>query len=323
MRSAFTPAVLGLLFLCSCKATEFTTEGKPDQARMIVDVQKDPIEFGKLQHQSMLSFEDRQSRAFFAPMVGALTKVGVDAIKKMIANDQKKYTADYKMALTDMAFYDQLSTESAFDPVGMQFNGFKLIRTFKNADGNIDTAMIAEFELDKGNAYEILNNSIFRLKLKRFQLNYAKAKIAKNGPKTLNMDFDITFNTSYVNEQGVLFDNVKLGRFVFSVRNAPLDKSNPEYAAYYARMQGQTIDGRSFIVPRSFGYYINQEGKPEKAFSQGAYSIMVNVRESSKNSFVNTLLIDNSGKIIDAASKQVNEFASGLESKGGGGKSKN
>lgn len=307
-----------ILLLVSCKASEYTTLGKSDQARMLVTETKDVVQFREMQQQNISTFQERvQGRAFFAPMVGALTSFGVDAIKKMIANDKKKYTAEYKMALTDMVFYDQLSTQSVFDPLGMQFNGFTLVRTFKNQDGNIDTAMKAEFELDKTNPYEILNNAIFRLKLKSFTLNYAKAKIAKNGPKKLNMDFEITFKTSYVNEQGVLFDNVTLGKFVLLVRDAPLDKTAEGYASYYENLKGKRIDGRSFIVPRSFGYYINEAGAPERSYSQGAYSVQVNVKESSKNSFVNTLLLDNSGQLIDAAGKKINEFSGGGKSSGG------
>lgn len=320
MRIIPTLSALALL-LASCTATQYSTVGKSDQAKMLVTEKKDVVPFRDLQQQSISTFQERtQTRTLIAPMVGALTSFGVDAIKKMIANDKKKYTAEYKMALTDMVFYDQLSTESVFDPLGMHFNGFTLVRTFTNKDGNIDTAMKAEFELDKTNPYEILNNAIFRLKLKSFTLNYAKAKIAKNGPKKLNMDFEITFRTSYVNEQGVLFDNITLGKFVFMLRDAPLDKNAPGYAAFYDKLKGKKIEGRSFIVPRSFGYYITEEGVPARSYSQGAYSVQVNVKESSKNSFVNTLILDNSGQLLEAAGKKVNEFGKGSGASSGGKK---
>jgi hypothetical protein len=319
MRYIGSLSIVASFFFVSCTATQFSSVGKEDQSKMLLTEKKDAIDFSSLGKQSVSSFQERyQSRAFLAPVAGSLISLGTDAVKKMIANDQKKYTAEYKMGLSDLVFYDQLSTESAFDPLGMQFNGFTLVRTFKNSGGGIDTAMVAEFELDNTNPYEILNNSIFRLKLKRFKLNSAKAKVAKNGPKTLNMDFEITFRTSYVNEQGVLFDNVTLGKFVFLLRNAPLDKNSAGYDEYYKKLVGKKIDGRSFIVPRSFGYYINGDGAPSKSFSQGAYSIQVNVKESSKNSFVNTLLIDNSGQIINAAGNKLKDFTSPKE----GGKKK-
>jgi hypothetical protein len=316
MRFTHLYAVPAFLLL-SCNASKFSSMGKKDQPKMLLNEERDAIDFSALQKQSVNTFQQRfQSRGFFAPMAGSLISLGTDAVKKMIANDKKKYTAEYKMGLSDLVFYDQLSTESAFDPLGMQFNGFTLMRTFQNDEGKTDTAMVAEFELDKTNPYEILNNSVFRIKLKRFKLNSAKAKVAQNGPKTLNMDFEITFRTSYVNEQGVLFDNVTLGKFVFLVRDAPLDKNADGYTAYYEKLAGKKIDGRSFIVPRSFGYYINADGVPSKSFSQGAYTVQVNVKESSKNSFVNTLLIDNSGQIIDAAGKKLKEFSTPPEKAG-------
>lgn len=307
----FVPILMaGAISFASCTASKYSSVGKQDQNKVLLVEKRDAIDFAELKSQNIKTYQERaQTRAFFAPIAGSLISLGTDAVKKMIANDQKKYMAEYKMGLTDLVFYDQLSKESAFDPVGMQFNGFTLVRTFQNGNGGMDTALVAEFELDKTNPYEILNNSIFRLKLKSLKLNSAKAKIAQNGPKTLNMDFEIIFKTSYVNEQGVLFDNVTLGKFVFLLRDAPLDKNASGYTAYYEGLKGKKIDGRSFIVPRSFGYHINEDGLPAKAFSQGAYSIQVNVKESSKNSFVNTLILDNAGQGLDAAGKKIKEFA--------------
>lgn len=323
MRNLATISAIAIIVFASCKASEYTTLGKPDQAKMRVEEKLNVIPLDTLQEQQLLTFEERTTRGFFAPMLGALTSYGADAIKKMIANDKKKYTAEYKMALTDMVFYDQVSTASPFDPIGMQFNGFTVFRTFINEAGQTDTAMKAEFEVDKTNTYEILNNAIFRLKLKSLTLNYAKAKIARNGPKKLNMDFEITFRTSYVNREGSLFDNVTLGKFVFSLRDAPLDKNAPGYAEYYQRLKGKKIDGRSFIVPRSYGYFISDGNKPQECYSQGAYSVQVSVKESSKNSFVNTLILDNSGQVIDAAGKKINEFGGEAKSSGSsGGKKK-
>jgi hypothetical protein len=310
----FTPALLSLL-LISCATSKYSSVGKEDQARLTIDKKDNVIDFASLQRQDTLTFADRKTRGIFAPMLGQLTGLGVDAIKKMIAKDKAKYTAEYKLGKTDMAFYDQISTRSAFDPIGIQFNGFTIARTFTNEAGGTDTALVATFEVDKSNVYEIMNNSIFRLKVKDFKLYSAKAKIAKSAAAKLNMDFEITFKTSYVNEMGVLFDNITLGKFVFTLRDAPLDQNAPGYADYYNNLKGKSLDGRSFIVPRSFGYYISDGNEaPEKSFSQGLYSIQVKVTESSKNTFINTLLIDNSDQIINAAGKKVQGLAESADS---------
>jgi hypothetical protein len=38
----------------------------------------------------------------------------------------------------------------------------------------------------------------------------------------------------------------------------------------------------------------------ERCFSQGAYSILVKVKEATTDKFVTTLLVDNSSKLVDA-----------------------
>lgn len=317
MMRTLAACLLITTFCISCASSKFSTLGKEDETKMVLNETENTIDFAALKQQDIITFKDRTaSRAVFAPMIGSLISLGTDAVKKMIANDQKKYMTEYRMGLTDLVFYDQLSTESAFDPLGMQFNGFTLVRTFANENGTQDTALVAEFELDKNNPYEILNNSLFRLKLKDLRLNYARVKMAKNAPQKLNMDFEISFKTSYVNEHGTLFDNVTIGKFVLLLRDAPLDKSEVGYDAYYQKLKGKKVDGKSFIVPRSFGYYITEDGTPARSFSQGAYSIQVNVKESSKNSFINTLIIDNSDQIIDAAGKKLKELTGEKKSPG-------
>ena len=112
------------------------------------------------------------TRGPLSGIVGGAVSLATNAVKQMIAKDKKKYNAEYNYALTDLYFYDQLSIDGPFDPLGLQFSGFKLVRTFNN-NGKTDTALTAEFVLDTENPYEILNNAMFRLKLKSLKLNYA------------------------------------------------------------------------------------------------------------------------------------------------------
>lgn len=283
---------------------------------MNIDETKDVINYPKLETQYIPTFAQRvdkqmmakqgvgltQSSFMAAPLVGNLVSLATDGIKQMIEKDKKKYTANYNFALTNLYFYDQLSTESAFDPVGMQFNGFTLVRTFKNKENKTDTALIAVFELDTTNAYEIINDAVFKLRLKSLEVKYAKAKVANGSKKHLNMD--IIFTSSYVNEYGQLFDKITLGKFYLLLREMPLDKNEQGYADYYKNLKGKLLDGRSFIVPRSFGYYLAENNQKAKCFSQGAYSIQVNVKESSKNNFINKLIIDNATEILQSANRE-------------------
>lgn len=300
---------LGLIALVSgCKSTQFGMATEGENRRMTVQESADVIVYEKIKSQSVPTLSDRAEggRAIgLTSVLGTALSMGTNMVKTMIAKDKAKYTANYGFGLTDLYFYDQLSTESVFDPVGLQFGGFTLVRTYKSENGQVDTALVARFELDTSRATEIINNSIFRLRLASLELKKAKAKISKAQKKNLNLDFEITFRSSYANDQGQLFDNVLLGKFLYNLREAPLDPNDPNYTSYYTGLKGKLLDGRSFIVPRSFGYYKDQNGNYQKAFSQGAYSIQVKVTESANNKFVTELISDNTDQIIKILSTEA------------------
>jgi hypothetical protein len=300
------------LFIASCLPSKYGSAKKHENQTMTINETPEPINYASLKAQSIPTMASRgamaskgdNQRGMVEGLVGTAISLATQGVKLMIAKDQKKYVADYSYALTDLYFYDQLSSNSAFDPVGMQFNGFTLVRTFMH-DGVMDTALTARFVLDTDHPYEIVNNSIFRLKLAELKLNYAKAKIAVGNKNMLNMDFEIIFNSSYVNSSGNLFTNAELGKFYFFLRNAPLDKKDPNRDKFYENLKGSRLDGQSFIVPRSFSYYINGTNQVKPCWSQGRYNITVNVRESSKNSFVNKIIMDNSNKIVESVSSEI------------------
>jgi hypothetical protein len=297
-----------ILFVYGCKSTRLGMAVEGERRQMTVQESTEVIAFERIKAQTIPTLSDRVEggRAIgLTSLLGSAVSIGTNMVKNMIAKDKAKYVANYSFGLSDLYFYDQLSTESVFDPVGLQFGGFTLIRTFKNKAGNTDTAFIARFEVDTSRATEIINNSLFRLRLGELDLRHAKAKISKAQKKNLNMDLEITIRTSYANEHGQLFDNITLGKFYYSLREAPLDRNDPNYSNYYNGLKGKLLDGRSFIVPRSYGYYKDVRGNYQKAFSQGAYSIQVKVTESANNKFVTELISDNTDQIIGILSKEA------------------
>ncbi|MBI5370532.1 MAG: hypothetical protein HZA79_00755 [Sphingobacteriales bacterium] len=316
MRHYLLTLLLFLLVLPSCQPGRESRSSGRDRTE--IQVEEDPykLDFTALKEQKIYSFEERAAilkdgnRGILTAMSGGLISLATNAVKKMIKKDRSRYTAEYITGQKDLVFYDQLSTQHPFDPVGMKFNGFTLLRLIPQPQEQEDTALVAEFELDDHNLYEILNNNTFRLKLKNLELNIPKAKVEKKGPRTLNMDIEISFSTSYVNEQGMLFDNVTLGKFYLFLRNAPVDKDSPGYADYYRRLIGKQLEGRSFIVPRSFGSYIKPDGTVGRSFSQGEYSISVHVKEASRSSFVMKMLMNNSDKILETAGSKLKKMMS-------------
>lgn len=294
-----------IALLCGCKATQYSNTVNGEKLNLAVEEKRDALSFASFRKQNVLSQTDRSNLSREAaralPLMNVAFSLATDVVKKIITKERKKYISSYSFALTDLYFYDQLSTTGVFDPVGMQFSGFRLLRTFINKEGRTDTAFFAHFVLDTTNPEEIINNSFFRLRLSELKLNYTKAKMTKGQKNTVNMDIDISFTTSYTGEMGQLHDKVQLGKFYLLLRNAPIDKTVPGYDAYYSNLQNKPVLGKSFIVPRSYGYHMTNQNQFSRSFSQGAYSITVEVKETTKDKFVTALLLDNSSKIIDAA----------------------
>lgn len=294
------------LLICGCLASKRSRALKDEKLAMQMKKPEEVINLALLKDQSAPSLAMRgTSRGLIVTtLTGNLITMASDAVKNIIAEDRKKYTADYKFGLNDLYFYDQLSNEGPFDPVGMQFKGFTIERTFTDKNNKPVTAFTADFELDTSNIYEIINNSFFRLKVKSFQLKYAKAKVGVGSKKKLNMDIEISFVSSYVSELGMLYDNVTIGKFFLLLRDAPLDPTAPGYDAYYKKLEGRKLTGKSFLVPRSFGYR-KENNESVKTFSQGNYSINIKVKECSKESFTSKILVDNTTLILDASREQM------------------
>jgi hypothetical protein len=108
-----------------------------------------------------------------------------------------------------------------------------------------------------------------------------------------------------VSADGRMYDSVTLGKFYLFLRQAPLDSTATNYSGYYTSLKDTLLTGKSFIVPRSFGYHREPSGEMKPGYSQGAYSIQVKVKETSKNNFVTKLVFDNANVMIDATRDQI------------------
>ena len=285
-----------LLVISGCVESKYGSAKKNEKVTMAAPPKRNVINYALLKKQqeqplSLAARGESNPRGLETAFAGSLISFGVTAVKQVIANEDKKYTSEWKQGLNDLYFYDQPSAEGPFDPTGMQFNGFNITRTF-NDNGIIKTAISADFEVDKDSvpSNEIINDAIFRLKLKDLKVNFAKAKVAF-GKDTINVDFNITFTTSYISKDGHMFKDMELGTFYLALRKIPLDSNSKGYKAYFTKLKNKRLDGKCFIVPRSFGYYKTPDNSITTLYNQGMFSIAVNVRECSKDNFINELLI--------------------------------
>jgi hypothetical protein len=241
---------------------------------------------------------------------GLITSLATDligqaatAINTIITNEQSKYTTVSSFVLTDSYFYDQPSTDGPFDPVGMQFKGFDVVRTVKGKDGQTDTAFIARFALDTNRTAEILYNSTFMLKMTDFRLKNVKPKVSiSNKTKKLSVEFDISFIASYINHDGNLIDNITLGKFHKLIQGVSIDLKKEDFGRWTDGDSGVT--GKSFIIPRSYGYVIDGK-KVEKGYNRGLYSILITVKESTNPTYATKMMIENGNIIVNTLSKEL------------------
>lgn len=318
-----------LMLLASCAGSKYAYKTKGEDVDMAIKEETDVIDYHVLKDQEVPNLASRgaKGRGFIAlPLVGQAISLAKTQVKKMIDEDQKKYIAQYKQGLGNLYFYDQLSVKSQFEPIGLQFRGFELLRMAEVKNDFIDTAVFLRFELDTTNPYEIINNAVFKLRLADLKIKYAKAKtdsrrwympwtlFQKKMDDRLNMDVIITFRSSWVNENGQLFDNVELGKFYLTLRGIPLNPEDPNYSVWYQQQIGRLLDGRSFIVPRSFGYHFTN-GQYRPCYSQGAYSISVDVKESGTDKFITKMIQENSGQIVDLVGDELEKSIQKLDKK--------
>jgi len=282
-----------ILIISNLSYSQFKSKSTINEKfEMTVDTTSNIISLDKIRSQKAFTMEEREGRGIIASF---LISKGIQGIQSLIDNHRRKFSTDYSFAIKDESFYDQVSIVGPFDPTGIRFKGFKVVRIINGQNEPGDTAFVACFSIDTSveKINEIMNNGIFRLKLDNFILKSARVRVPKN-KRILNMDFDITFISSFISNNGQINTDVTVGRFIYSIRNAPLDKNDPSYKEYYDSLPKRNpfCAGQSFLIPRSSGYFKNDETKKvEQCWGQGMYSIKVAVKESSRNNFVDKVII--------------------------------
>ena len=289
--------IIAILFLALTDGSaafcqQVARNGATEVFEMKVDTASNIIDFDKIKYQKAYTLDERSGRGMISSF---LIDKSIEGIKSLINNRKKKFNAGYSFAIKDETFYDQVSTEGPFDPTGIRFRGFTLARLFKANDGTSDTAFIARFSMDTSGASinELMNNSIFRLKLDTFILKSARVRLPRH-LKYLNMDIEISFVASYINTTGQINEDLTVGKFIYTIRKAPLDPADTDFTTYYRDLPktSPACTGYSFLIPRSVGYYKDEEtNKIQQCYGEGLYSIKVAVKESSKDRFIDKLII--------------------------------
>ena len=232
--------------------------------------------------------------------VTAFIEMGVNAIGNLITRNarmQKEWEETVKAenkwtttisSLQDVKdFYRKPSTAGALEPLNMNFDGIGCLRM----DGQ-DTVFFISCHIDRDKLNRIVNHSKFELVLDTLVINPSRSNLP-NTPLPLEFSFDergnfnlgmnIVLTSSWFTDAIELHSDAKLGEFSISI---PVTKEDVDSLGYlrYIRAKGEPskypIVGESFIVPRSYMGYRDNNGRYKNIWGTGQYKLDIELVET-------------------------------------------
>lgn len=306
-KSALIAFIITIIAIGTLKAQRKGTDRSGvEKMRIHIDTCQNFLVPSRLVAEDAPTFNERGSRGIFIPIIaGYLITKGVQEITKIIDDRKNRYIAQYNFSQPDNYFYDQVSTVNSIDPTGLQFKGFQIVRLLSNKNKQSDTLFYAKFILDttEGRFGEIVNTGIFHLRLDSIMIVRPKVKAPKNIRK-INMDVEVDFTSSYRSDDGQFYSGAPLGKFIYSLRNAPLLGNGITERNFYNSIDSvkPKLTGECFMVPRSAGFYKTKNGVLEACYGQGLYSINISVKETSKPKFIDKIIVLTSDPTVNVGS---------------------
>ena len=258
--------------------------------------------------------EERDSRGYFGDLFDASTNamkgiasgyvtsffdLGVNAIGSLVTRNarlRKEWEAAVKKenvyqtvinSVSEMNdFYSDPSFDGAMDPKGMRFDGIGCLRMEDS-----DTVFYISCHIDRTKLHRIVNHSKFELVLDTLILSPKHSNLPNTQlhipysfeeRKNFTLKMDITITSSWMNEIVQLWKNQELGSFSITI---PVEEKLLDNKGFlrYVREDGQNayrVVGESFIVPRSYMGYRDEQDKFHNCWGTGEYKLSINIQES-------------------------------------------
>lgn len=184
-------------------------------------------------------------------------------------------------------FYKQTSFDGAMDPKGMRFDGIGCLRKENN-----DTVFYVSCHIDRSKINRIINHSKFELVLDTLIISPTHSNLPNSSldipfsfeeRKNFTLSMNIKLLSSWMNEIVQLQKNQELGEFSI---NIPVDQSvldNKGYLRYVRNANGTPsykVLGESFIVPRSYMGYRDENDNYKNSWGTGEYKLDITLKET-------------------------------------------
>jgi hypothetical protein len=232
--------------------------------------------------------------------VASFVDIGVNAVASLLtanANNKLKWEEvvrsenSYQETLSTLEpinnFYTQPSFDGPMDPLGMTFYGIGCLRTIDK-----DTAFYISCRINPSKIDRIINHSKFELTLDSLIINPYHCNLPNSTfdtqfsfdrRKNLQITVEMRLISSWINVLTQLQKDQELGCFSISI---PVGQSNLDKKGElrYVRKEGvpdrYKIAGESFIIPRSFMGFRDEENNYKDSWGTGDYKIELRIKES-------------------------------------------
>lgn len=184
-------------------------------------------------------------------------------------------------------FYKERSFEGAMDPKGMRFDGIGCLRK----EGN-DTVFYISCHIDRSKINRIINHSKFELVLDSLIISPTRSNLPNTTlsipfsfeeRKNFNLSMNIRLTSSWMNEIVQLQKDQLLGEFCI---NIPVDEKDLDDKGFlrYSRKSGEPskykVIGESFIIPRSYMGYRDENDNYKNSWGTGEYKLSIDLKET-------------------------------------------
>ncbi len=184
-------------------------------------------------------------------------------------------------------FYSNSSFDGAMDPKGMRFDGIGCLRK----EGQ-DTAFYISCHIDRDKIYRIINHSKFELVLDTLIISPMHSGLPNSFPKhdftyaerkDYALEMDVKLKSSWMNEIVQLQKDQELGSFSISIPVTQEMLTDNGFFRYVRNDNEQprfNIVGESFIVPRSYMGYRDENDVFKNSWGTGEFKMEITIKET-------------------------------------------
>lgn len=184
-------------------------------------------------------------------------------------------------------FYKEPSRAGALDPMDMCFDGIGCLRM----EGN-DTVFFLSCHIDRSKLHRIVNHSKFELVLDTLIISPMRSNLPNTylpieysfaERQNFNLSMRIRLSSSWFTDAIELHTDAQLGEFSISIPVEPEDLDDKGFLRY-VRPQSEPskykVNGESFIVPRSYMGYRDENGNYNNIWGTGQYKLDIELKET-------------------------------------------